>query len=185
MLRINLALKQLTQREPIVSARLWGKVFGTTADYIVAEVEYQEGEGEEEEEEGEEGAAEGEEEGNGDGGEGEGDESDEPKDELPKSQWKPPPVTPKEEPKSGTNKKTYFVCNNRKCRPFSTEPLVKGCFHLTQLSVEVKRPTAGQSYLTSHQHKSWPLGILESCLQVNWMHRSALSRHFPGTKPTT
>ena len=113
MLHINLALKQLTQKEPIISARFWGKVYGTGENYIVAEVEYQEGEGEEEEE-GEEGTGEAEDEGSGDGGEGEGEESDEPKDELPKSQWKPPPVTPKEDPKSGTNKKTYFVCNNRK-----------------------------------------------------------------------
>lgn len=114
MLRINLALKQLTQKEPIVSARFWGKLFGTEANYIVAEVEYQEGEGEEEEEGGE-GLAEGEEEGSGNGGEEEeGEDSEETKDELPKSQWKPPPVTPKEDPKSGTNKRTYFICNSRK-----------------------------------------------------------------------
>ena len=54
--------------------------------------------------------------------EGEGGNPDEPgeqgseeeKDEPPKSQWKPPPVIPKEEPKTGANKKTYFVCNQRK-----------------------------------------------------------------------
>lgn len=39
--------------------------------------------------------------------------SEEEKDEPPKSQWKPPPVIPKEEPKTGANKKTYFVCNQR------------------------------------------------------------------------
>ena len=114
MLRINLALKQLTQKEPVVSARFWGKIFGTEANYIVAEVEYQEGEGEEEEEEGEAGLAEGDDEGAGNGDEDEGEDSEETKDELPKSQWKAPPVTPKEDPKSGTNKRTYFVCNNRK-----------------------------------------------------------------------
>ena len=115
MLRINLTLKQLTQKEPVVSARFWGKIFGTEANYIVAEVEYQEGEGEEEEEEGGEGLAEGEEEGSGNGGgDEEGEDSEETKDELPKSQWKPPPVAPKEDPKSGTNKRTYFVCNSRK-----------------------------------------------------------------------
>ena len=113
MLRINLALKQLTQKEPLTSARFWGKIYGTEANYIVAEVEYQEGEGEEEE--GEEGLGEGGDEGSGDGGEEEeGEDSEETKDELPKSQWKPPPVTPKEDPKSGANKKTYFVCNHRK-----------------------------------------------------------------------
>lgn len=115
MLRINLALKQLTQKEPLVSARFWGKIYGTEANYIVAEVEYTEGEGEEEEEEGGEDGGmtgEGEDEGSGNGG-GE-EEGEETRDELPKSQWKPPPVTPKEDPKSGTNKRTYFVCNNRK-----------------------------------------------------------------------
>ena len=114
MFRINLALKQLTTKEPLVSARFWGKIYGTEANYIVAEAEYTEGEGEEEEE-GEEGLGEGENEGSGNGGGDEDEEdSDEPKDELPKSQWKPPPVVPKEEPKSGANKRTYFVCNNRK-----------------------------------------------------------------------
>lgn len=114
MLRINLALKQLTQKEPLVSARFWGKVYGTEANYIIAEVEYTEGEGEEEDEE--EGGEEGEEgEGEDDNrGDEEGEDGEDTKDELPKSQWKPPPVTPKEDPKSGTNKMTYFVCNNRK-----------------------------------------------------------------------
>ena len=86
-----------------------GKLFGTEADYLVAEAEFQEGAGEEEEEaEGEGGGEEG-------GGEGEGEDggSEEEKDEPPKSQWKPPPVVPKEEPKTGANKKTYFVCNQR------------------------------------------------------------------------
>ena len=31
--------------------------------------------------------------------------------DLPKSTWKPPPVIPKEEPRTGANKKIYFVCN--------------------------------------------------------------------------
>ena len=116
MLRINLALKQLTQKEPLVSARFWGKIYGTEANYIIAEVEYTEGEGEEEEEEeGEEGGVTGEGEDEGSrGGEEEGENGEETRDELPKSQWKPPPVTPKEDPKSGTNKRTYFVCNDRK-----------------------------------------------------------------------
>ena len=35
-------------------------------------------------------------------------------DELPKPAWKPPPIIPKEEPRAGANKKTYFVCNDRK-----------------------------------------------------------------------
>ena len=44
-------------------------------------------------------------------GDEEGEEPEE--DEPPKSQWKPPPVIPKEENRTGTNKKTYFVCNQR------------------------------------------------------------------------
>ena len=115
MLRINLALKQLTQKEPLVSARFWGKIYGTEANYIIAEVEYTEGEGEEEEEGAEDGGVSGEGEDEGSrGGEEEGEDGEETRDEPPKSQWKPPPVTPKEDPKSGTNKRTYFVCNNRK-----------------------------------------------------------------------
>lgn len=52
---------------------------------------------------------------NGDG-DGEAPEADEEgeeqeKDEPPKSQWKPPPVIPKEENRTGANKKSYFVCN--------------------------------------------------------------------------
>lgn len=36
-------------------------------------------------------------------------------DVLPKPDWKPPPVIPKEGNKTGCNKKTFFVCNERKC----------------------------------------------------------------------
>ena len=36
------------------------------------------------------------------------------KDELPKNEWKPPRTVPSEKAKSGANKKTYFVCNQRK-----------------------------------------------------------------------
>lgn len=32
-------------------------------------------------------------------------------DEPPKPNFKPPPVVPKEDPRSGCNRKTYFVCN--------------------------------------------------------------------------
>lgn len=34
-------------------------------------------------------------------------------DDTPKPDFKPPPVVPKEENKTGANKKTYFVCNDR------------------------------------------------------------------------
>ncbi|XP_065833618.1 radial spoke head protein 6 homolog A-like [Oscarella lobularis] len=105
--RIYLALKQLAQEQPLETLRFWGKIFGTQADYIIAEGEFREGEGEEEEngegDEEETGEQKNEE---GDEGEEEGGDSDEP----PKSNYKPPPVIPKEENRMGTNKKTYFVC---------------------------------------------------------------------------
>ena len=48
------------------------------------------------------------------GGEDEEEEEDgEEKVKLPKSTWKPPPTVPSERPKSGANKKTYFVCSQR------------------------------------------------------------------------
>ena len=103
----------MTRNYPLVSANFWGKIFGTKANYIIAETEFQEGEGEEEENDtGKESladkidsAAEGDEDENA---------SDADRDEPPSSQWKAPPVIPKEESKTGTNKKTYFVCNTRK-----------------------------------------------------------------------
>jgi radial spoke head protein 4A len=103
--QISLALKKLTQKHPLASVRFWGKIFGTRANYIVAECEYQEGEGEEEEEEPEEQAEEKEQ------PQEDEEEGEEEKDEPPKPTWRPPPVIPKEAAKSGANKKTYFVCN--------------------------------------------------------------------------
>lgn len=45
----------------------------------------------------------------------EGDEEEEQEeDDTPKPAWKPPAVVPKEEARTGANKKTYFVCNERK-----------------------------------------------------------------------
>ena len=35
-------------------------------------------------------------------------------DDTPKPDWKPAPEVPREENRSGSNKKTYFVCNDRK-----------------------------------------------------------------------
>ena len=40
---------------------------------------------------------------------------EEEKDEPPKSTWKPPPTIPKEDNKTGTNKKSFFVCNDGTC----------------------------------------------------------------------
>ncbi|XP_068933470.1 radial spoke head protein 4 homolog A [Petaurus breviceps papuanus] len=95
--RIFLALKQLTDTQPIQTCRFWGKILGLQMNYIVAEVEFREGEDEEEIEE--EDITE----------ESEAEEDEE--DELPKSSYKGPQVIPKEENRTGTNKYTYFVCN--------------------------------------------------------------------------
>lgn len=41
------------------------------------------------------------------------DEEEQEEDDTPKPAWKPPAVTPKEDARTGANKKTYFVCNER------------------------------------------------------------------------
>ncbi|XP_008505526.2 radial spoke head protein 6 homolog A isoform X1 [Equus przewalskii] len=120
--RIFVALKQLVEQQPIRTCRFWGKILGLSGSYLVAEVEFREGEEEVEEEEveeltegGEATEAHGEEEG----------EEDEEKvtDVIPKPTWKPPPVIPKEESRSGTNKFLYFVCNEPG-RPWTRLPHV-------------------------------------------------------------
>ncbi|KAM9143827.1 radial spoke head protein 6 homolog A-like [Pangshura tecta] len=104
---IFLALKQLVSMQPIQTCRFWGKILGLEMNYIVAEVEYREGEEEEETEE-EEVIEEGGKEGSEDKDE---EEDEEKEDEPPKSTYKSPPVVPKEENRTGTNKFIYFVCN--------------------------------------------------------------------------
>ncbi|KAL2095029.1 hypothetical protein ACEWY4_009748 [Coilia grayii] len=105
MQRIFLALKHLVDTQPLQRCRFWGKILGTEASYLIAEVEMREGE--EEEEGGEEKAEEEEKEPH---------EEEEEKeevvevDQLPKSTYKPPPVVPKEDNHTGANKYTYFVC---------------------------------------------------------------------------
>ncbi|XP_005413874.1 PREDICTED: radial spoke head protein 6 homolog A [Chinchilla lanigera] len=108
--RIYLALKHLVEQQPVHTCRFWGKILGLHRSYLVAEVEFREGEEEGEEDDAEDllEGAEGleppsiEEEG----------EEDEEKvaDVVPKPQWKPPPVVPKEESRTGANKYLYFVC---------------------------------------------------------------------------
>jgi radial spoke head protein 4A len=93
----------------VETVRFWGKLFGTQADYIISEVEFKDGEGEEEEQ------LETEEEVEAELAQREASEEQEEEeaeaDEPPKSQYKPPPVIPREESRMGTNKKTYFVTN--------------------------------------------------------------------------
>jgi len=109
MIRIWLALKNLTDNHPLQHVRFWGKIFGTEQNYIVAEVEYREGDEEEEEEEEAEEAAE--EDTTEKDNEDEEDEETE-EDDTPKPDYKPPPVIPKEDNRTGANKKVYFVCND-------------------------------------------------------------------------
>nr|XP_033809507.1 radial spoke head protein 6 homolog A [Geotrypetes seraphini] len=102
--RIFLALKQLVESQPIQKCRFWGKILGIEFNYIIAEVEYREGEDElDQEEEAEEMEQESELK--------DEEEKEEPEDEPPKSTYKPPPVIPKEENRTGTNKFSYLVCS--------------------------------------------------------------------------
>ncbi|XP_058136440.1 radial spoke head protein 6 homolog A isoform X2 [Dasypus novemcinctus] len=139
--RIFLALKQLVEQQPIHTCRFWGKILGLSRSYLVAEVEFREGEEEGEEEEageemlegGEVAEAHGEEEG----------EEDEEKavDLLPKPLWKPPPVVPKEDSRTGTNKYLYFVCNEPG-RPWTRLP------HVTPLQIVQARKI--KKFFTGH-----------------------------------
>jgi len=109
VMRIWLALKNLVDNHQLQHVRFWGKIFGTEQNYIVAEVEYAEGQEEEEEEE------ETEETHDEDATEKDRDDDDDEdaeEDEPPKPDFKAPPTIPKEENRTGTNKKTYFVCND-------------------------------------------------------------------------
>ncbi|KAK2554388.1 Radial spoke head protein 4-like protein A [Acropora cervicornis] len=92
MFRVFLALKQLVDSKPLQMVRFWGKVFGIECNYYIAE----QGEGETEEQPKEE-------------DKGEEDEEGGEEDDAPKSDWKPPPVIPKEENRTGTNKRTFFA----------------------------------------------------------------------------
>ena len=106
-LRINIALKKLVTKHPIVNTRFWGKIFGLEKDYYVAEAQYKDGEApkapEKEEEEAVDPVA-----------------AEEPEEGVvveappPKSQFKPPPPVPIEEQGNGANKKVYFVTNESK-----------------------------------------------------------------------
>ncbi|XP_010868801.1 radial spoke head protein 6 homolog A [Esox lucius] len=109
MLRVFLALKQLVDSQPLAHCRFWGKILGTEGNYLVAEGGYREGE--EEEEEGREETAEEDERDPEPQEEDEEAEVMEGIDPFPSSNYKPPPVVPKEENGTGANKFTYFVCS--------------------------------------------------------------------------
>ena len=122
IIRVWLALKKLIENQPVQNARFWGKVFGTEQNYYIAELEYRDGE----------------EEGDDSDDEDEEDKQDEEVvkkdkqendeeaevDDTPKPDFKPPVKTPKEDIKTGANKKTYFVCNDPG-KPWFKLPQVK------------------------------------------------------------
>jgi len=122
MIRVWLALKSLVDNYPLQHVRFWGKIFGTEQNYYVAEVEYREGDEEEEEEEEPEEEQQDEEQPK--EGDEEGDEEEVEEDDTPKPDYKPPPKVPKEENRTGANKKTYFVCNDPG-KPWIKLPLVQ------------------------------------------------------------
>ncbi|KAG8553140.1 hypothetical protein GDO81_003295 [Engystomops pustulosus] len=100
---IALAMKRLTDTRPLQYCRFWGKILGTAGSYLVAEVQFREGEDEEAEEDAEEEEKETAEE------EEDEEEKEEAEDLPPKSTHRPPPVVPREENGTGTNKYVYFV----------------------------------------------------------------------------
>lgn len=110
MIRVWLALKSLVDNYPLQHVRFWGKIFGTEQNYYIAEVEYREGDEEEEEEE--EPEEEQQEETPEKEVEEDGDEEEVEEDDTPKPDFKAPPKVPKEDNRTGANKKTYFVCND-------------------------------------------------------------------------
>ena len=106
--RIMLSLKDLLKSNPLQSVRLFGKIYGTGSDYLIAETLFKEGEGESDDEEGEEEDAGAEE-------EEEEDEEDEEAAALraerdPQPAKKKVVVIPKER-REGVNKYTYWVCS--------------------------------------------------------------------------
>ncbi|XP_026498929.2 radial spoke head protein 6 homolog A [Vanessa tameamea] len=126
---VYIALNMLAIKEPVATIRFFGKIFGTKANYYVAETDLTieeldrrirefemkdmpgEGEG------GEEDRAQEIEEQKEMMGEGEAKE-EKPKEPvppklppIPESTWQPPPIIPVERPGQGVNKKTYYVCN--------------------------------------------------------------------------
>ncbi|XP_059807366.1 radial spoke head protein 4 homolog A isoform X1 [Hypanus sabinus] len=110
MYRIFLALKQLVDTQPLQKCRFWGKIMGLKGNYIVAEVEFREGE-EDTEEMLEEDKEEEKEEAKEDTEQDTEEEGEVVEDKPPASTYKPPPIIPKEDNRSGTNKYTYFVCS--------------------------------------------------------------------------
>ncbi|XP_059048226.1 radial spoke head protein 6 homolog A [Achroia grisella] len=124
---VYIALNMLAIKEPVATVRFFGKIFGTKANYYVAETDLtieeldrrirefelkdMPGEGLEETR-----AVDAEEQkelmGEGEGHEEKPKEPVPPKlPPLPVSTWQPPPAIPHERPGQGANKKVYWVCH--------------------------------------------------------------------------
>jgi radial spoke head protein 4A len=108
--RVYLGLRQLADTYPLQRVRFWGKIFGTKANYYIAEVEFRDGEDYEETTVIEPTPPV--------GGDKRppGPEDSQPLDSnldeeepLPKPEWKGPVTIPFEEKGYGANKNTYFV----------------------------------------------------------------------------
>ncbi|KAJ3019554.1 Radial spoke head protein 4 A, partial [Thoreauomyces humboldtii] len=113
-----LSLKRLVTEKPLKSVRLWGKILGTSKNYIIIEGELRDGAEDEDEaiangnpsEEAGEEIEEQEEEKAGDGDEGEEGAEKKANLELPKRKVKLVVPLPKEE-RVGVNKYVYYTCN--------------------------------------------------------------------------
>ncbi|GAB1607471.1 radial spoke head protein 6 homolog A-like [Argonauta hians] len=120
LFRVWLAMKHLVDNNPVQNVRFWGKIFGLEQNYYVVEADFREGEQveEEAEDEAEQEVME---------SMKDVDEMEEEEvvdeDKVPQIDYKPPQPVPKEEKGTGTNKKTFFVCNEPG-RPWSRLPLV-------------------------------------------------------------
>ncbi|KAI8424752.1 hypothetical protein MSG28_006700 [Choristoneura fumiferana] len=126
---VYVALKMLSIKEPVATVRFFGKIFGTKANYYVAETDLtieeldrrirefelkdMPGEGEDiEEKEENEGEEQKEMLGEGEVLEDKNKEPVPPKlPPVPVSTWQPPPPIPVERPGQGINKKVFWVCN--------------------------------------------------------------------------
>ncbi|KAL0868879.1 hypothetical protein ABMA27_007219 [Loxostege sticticalis] len=126
---VYIALKMLAIKEPVSTVRFFGKIYGTKANYYVAETDLTIEELDRRIREFEMKDMPGEGEGEGEGpiqeaeeqkelmGEGEAREEKSKEPVPPKlppepvSTWQPPPPIPVERPGQGVNKKVYWVCN--------------------------------------------------------------------------
>lgn len=113
MFRIFLALKQLTDTYKLRTCRFWGKILGTKKNYVIAEVQFVDGEDPYQDDEEQLDILAESAEARTATPKGDTAMVDEIETEdLPKSNYKPPPVIPKEPYGEGCNKRVYYACND-------------------------------------------------------------------------